>query len=72
MLANGRSHVHVCERERVVRCMHVNVCVFVCVCVCMSKRARVRGMHTGICVLVFMRRCLCMVVHGDPVLESRE
>ena len=52
MLANGRSHVHVCERERVVRCMHVNVCVFVCVCVYVKESASQRHAHWHLCACV--------------------
>ena len=34
VLANGRSHVHVCVREHVVRCMHMDIGICVCLCSC--------------------------------------
>ena len=39
VLANGRSHVHVCVREHVVRCMHMDIGICVCLFSCASAFA---------------------------------
>ena len=55
----------------VYRVMHLGVCVCVCVCVCVRDREHVSEACrlASLCAL-FMHRCLCKVVDGEPVLES--
>ena len=41
----------------------------VCVCVCETEHVSEACRLASLCAL-FTRRCLCMVVDGEPVLES--
>ena len=74
--------VCVCEKMGVQMCMHIGVCMCVCggackwafTCVCVRE-----SMWSGACTWILASVCACvhvcglrMLVHGDPVLESRE
>ena len=58
-------HAHGSISVFVHRVMHMGVCV----CVCDREHVSEACRLASLCAL-FMRRCLCMVVDGEPVLES--
>lgn len=63
--ACGQVHAHGSISVFVHRVMHMGVCV----CVCDREHVSEACRLASLCAL-FMRRCLCMVVDGEPVLES--
>ena len=59
----GQVHAHGSVHVLVHRVMHLGMCVF------MKESTGQRHAHWHLCVLVFMRRCLCMVVDGTQSLS---
>ena len=65
--ACGQVHAHGSISVFVHRVMHMGGGV--CVCVCETEHVSEACRLASLCAL-FTRRCLCMVVDGEPVLES--